>query len=140
MGARCYSLFVPEAIPRAVKTSNQRLSAALRDHLGPVAWGNTNSKAGDFKGVRELVMCFVGCGGDGMPLPFVHAPNTTPCPFPSKIQALRAAEAYGRRAVLLRWGQELERVSLEELLVRNALRATRLGRYIPAVSVKVCRC
>lgn len=51
MGARFYALFVPEAIPRAVKNSNQRLSAAIRDHPGPVAWGNTNAKAGDFKGV-----------------------------------------------------------------------------------------
>lgn len=58
-------------------------------------------------------------------------------PPPPKKQALRAAEAYGRRAILLRWGMELERVPLEELLVRNALRATRLGRYIPAVSIKV---
>lgn len=59
MGARSYSLFVPEAIPRAVKASNQRLSAALRDHMGPVAWGNTNSKAGDFKGVRLFAFWFV---------------------------------------------------------------------------------
>ena len=59
MGARSYSLFVPEAIPRAVKASNQRLSAALRDHMGPVAWGNTNSKAGDFKGGRASLRLFV---------------------------------------------------------------------------------
>lgn len=70
-----------------------------------------------------------------------HQRPTTPPTFTNQTkQALRAAEAYGRRAILLRWGLELERVPLEELLVRNALRATRLGRYIPAVSVKVCVC
>jgi hypothetical protein len=154
MGARCYHLFVPEAIPRAVKASNQRLSAALRDHLGPVAWGNTNSKAGDYKGVRarerekerKRERERDACVAAWHVLPRVSTTHTPPPPSPPHklmtnathtTKALRAAEAYGRRAVLLRWGLELERVPLEELLVRNALRASRLGRYIPAVSIKV---
>ena len=101
INARFYRLFVPEAIPRAVKNSNERLRDAVLHHLGPVAWGNTNAKTPDFKG------------------------------------ALQAAEQAKRRAILVRWGHELDRVSLEELLVRNILRAMKLGRYIPALSVQL---
>ena len=51
-----YRLFIPEAIPRAVKRSNAHLVDALNHYPGPVAWGNTNAKPSDFKGVSR-VMC-----------------------------------------------------------------------------------
>jgi hypothetical protein len=47
------------------------------------------------------------------------------------------AEEAGRRVVYLRWGQEFKPVPLEELLSRNMLRLTKMGRYIPALSIKV---
>lgn len=47
------------------------------------------------------------------------------------------AEKAGRRVVYLRWGQEFKPVPLEELLSRNMLRLTKMGRYIPALSIKV---
>ena len=50
---RYYRLFVPEAIPRAVRRSNDMLGLMLQQHDGPVAWGNTNAKPSDFKTVRH---------------------------------------------------------------------------------------
>jgi hypothetical protein len=51
--SRGYQLFIPEAILRGIKRSNGRLAEALLQHEGPVAWGNTNSKASDYKQVRR---------------------------------------------------------------------------------------
>jgi hypothetical protein len=50
---RWYRLFVPEAIPKAVRRSNEMLGQVLLEHDGPVAWGNTNSKPSDYKAVRS---------------------------------------------------------------------------------------
>ncbi|CAM9881012.1 unnamed protein product [Discosporangium mesarthrocarpum] len=48
-------VFVREAVwPRAVAESKQRLRGALREHMGVVAWGNTNTKARDFQDALSM--------------------------------------------------------------------------------------
>jgi hypothetical protein len=46
---KAVDLFIPEGIfPSAVKGCQRQLQNACKSHAGPVAWGNTNTKARDF--------------------------------------------------------------------------------------------
>jgi len=50
-------------------------------------------------------------------------------------EALGVAMAFKRTVRFVRWGVELPRVPLKELLTRNVLRMLRQGRYVPAKAV-----